>query len=47
MVGRSRACLHAPADEDHCLLTFAKTNSHWRLVGMQAMDLEIPVESGD
>ena len=47
MVGRERACLHAPADEDRCLLTFAKEKRHWRLVGMLAMDLEIPVESGD
>jgi hypothetical protein len=47
MVGRKRACLHDPAQEERCLLTFAKDKRQWRLVGMQAMDLEIPVEAGD
>lgn len=36
-----RVCLTAPDDRNHCLLTFARDKRHWRLVGMQAMDLPI------
>ena len=43
MVGHRRACLHDPDARDRCLLTFAKEKRQWRLVGMQAMDLEIRV----
>lgn len=37
MDGR-RACL--PGESDRCLLTFAKADGDWRLVGMQARDLD-------
>jgi len=44
----NRVCLADAQDADRCLLTFAKDKDHWRLVGMQAIDLpiEVPV-SGD
>lgn len=44
-VDAKHACLKDAGDED-CLLTFAKTKDHWRLVGMKAMDLTIQV-AGD
>lgn len=44
-VGARRACLK-DAGADDCLLTFARTRDHWRLVGMKAMDLTIQV-AGD
>ena len=40
-LGNKRACLRDAAA--HCLLTFAKGHSGWRLVGMQATDLKIEV----
>ena len=42
-LGAGRACLKDPDDEARCLLTFAKSKAGWRLVGMQAMDLTIPL----
>lgn len=46
MVGKKRACLEDPAVKDRCLMTFASAKGRWRLVGMQAVDLEIPVQAG-
>jgi hypothetical protein len=42
-LGAKRACVRDVEDEDRCLLTFAKAKTGWRLVGMQAMDLTIPL----
>jgi hypothetical protein len=46
MVSRKKACLRAPEAGERCLLTFAKVDDGWRLVGMQAMDRTIPVAGG-
>jgi hypothetical protein len=40
---KGRVCLHDITAEERCLLTFAKVQERWRLVGMQAMDLKIQV----
>lgn len=42
-VDGKHACLRDSAADD-CLLTFAKGNGDWRLVGMKAMDLTIQLE---
>lgn len=40
-----RVCLPDLTAEAQCLLTFAKTDGRWRLTGMQAMALQIEVET--
>ena len=44
-VDADHACLH-DVDAQDCLLTFAKGEDHWRLVGMKAINLTIQV-AGD
>ena len=39
--GKDRVCLHDQSPQQACLLTFAKTKTQWRLVGMKAMGLRI------
>jgi len=46
MVGRREACLADPTARDRCLMTFADGKGRWRLVGMQALGLEVPVRAG-
>ena len=41
LVGRGRACLTDGGLAGKCLLTFAKGKPGWRLVGMQALDVEV------
>lgn len=42
-VDANRACLRAATEPDDCLLTFARGQDAWRLVGMKAVDLTIEV----
>lgn len=44
-VDDKKACLRE-ADGDHCVLTFAKGDGHWRLVGMRALDATVQI-AGD
>jgi hypothetical protein len=45
-ISKKKVCLRDIEAEDRCLLTFAKAENRWRLVGMQATDLTIAV-AGD
>jgi len=41
--GRAKVCLRTHESGANCPVTFRKDGGRWRLVGMQAMDLTIPV----
>jgi len=44
-VGQEKACLRDARAHDDCVLTFARAEGHWRLVGMKAVDLRVQVAS--
>lgn len=43
--GDGRVCIHDAASDGACLLTFARIDGRWRLVGLKTRDLRLDIES--